>query len=109
MSFLNLSMTQSVRWWERWNTVAARTACRRSGLRSRSSCALIRVPSAASSSKTLAGMRSINVVGRFRDGRKRMCPAILSRFTAVLATMPVFLPGKDGHAEKLVQIELPAF
>jgi len=39
-------------------------------------------PSAVNSSKTLAGMRSINVVGRFRDRRKRMCPAILSRFTA---------------------------
>lgn len=29
-----------------------------------------------------AGMRSINVVGRFRDRRKRMRSAILSRLTA---------------------------
>ena len=82
MSFLNMSIAQSVRWRERWSTVAARTACRRSVLRSRRCCALIRVPSAANSSKTLAGIRSINVVGRFRDRRKRMRSAILSRLTA---------------------------
>src|SRR5258706_10138359 len=38
----------------------------------RSERALIRVPSAANSSKTLTGMRSINVAGRFSDRRKRM-------------------------------------